>query len=90
MLKNIRPVSLFIGGVLFGSAGLSILASRDAKKAYAHAVAAGIRAKDCLLATVTRVREGVGDVLAEARDINAERAENAVVVEDGSESKERA
>ena len=36
---------LFAGGLLFGTAGLKILGSKDAKKVYAHTTAAVLRAK---------------------------------------------
>jgi hypothetical protein len=29
-------IALFLGGALFGSAGLKILSSRDARKVYSH------------------------------------------------------
>ena len=34
----------FAGGLLFGTAGLKILSSRDAKKVYVHTTAAVLRA----------------------------------------------
>lgn len=85
-IKNIREISVFAGGVLFGTAGLSILASKDAKRAYAHVVAAALRAKDALMTKVTVLRENTGDIIADARDINAKRAEQTVVVLDESEN----
>ena len=77
----------FVGGVLFGTAGLKILSSSDAKKVYVHTTAAALRAKDCVMAAATNVRENVGDVLAEAKDINEKRAAEAeaVVIDDSSE-----
>ncbi len=33
-------IALFLGGALFGSAGLKILSSRDARKVYSHVTAA--------------------------------------------------
>ena len=39
----------FAGGLLFGTAGLKILSSRDAKKVYVHTTAAVLRAKDCVI-----------------------------------------
>lgn len=83
-LKNIRPLSIFAGGVLFGSAGLKILASRDARNVYAHIVAAGMRAKDSLMTSVTSVRENAADIVAQAREIN-EKRETETVVADASE-----
>lgn len=38
---------LFAGGVLFGTAGIKVLSSRNAKKVYTHCTAAVLRAKDC-------------------------------------------
>ena len=67
-------LGLFAGGVLFGTAGIKILSSKDAKKCYANVTAAVLRAKDSVMKTVTTVRENCGDILSEAKDINAERA----------------
>lgn len=83
-LKNIRPLSIFAGGVLFGSAGLKILTSRDARNVYAHIVAAGMRAKDSLMTSVTSARENAADIVAQAREIN-EKRETETVVADASE-----
>ena len=49
-----KKLALFAGGVLFGTAGIDILKSRDAKKLYTHTTAAVLRAKDCVMTTVTR------------------------------------
>lgn len=67
-------IGLFAGGVLFGTAGIKILSSRDAKKCYTTATAAVLRAKDNVMETVTAVRENCGDILTDAREINAARA----------------
>ena len=53
-----KHIGLFAAGLLFGTAGLKILTSEDAKKVYAHTTAAALRAKDCIMHTVTSVREG--------------------------------
>lgn len=65
---------LFLGGVLFGTAGIKILSSKDAKKVYAHCTAAALRAKDSIMETVTTVQENAEDILAEAKQINEDRA----------------
>ena len=70
-----KKAALFAGGVLFGTAGVKILSSKDAKKAYVQATAAVLRAKDCVMDTVTTVQENAGDVLAEAKEINEKRQE---------------
>ena len=74
-------LGLFAGGVLFGTAGVKILSSKDAKKAYTHATAAVLRAKECVMTTATTIKENCDDVLADAKEINEKRAE-AEVVED--------
>lgn len=66
-------VAYFVGGALFGSAGLKLLTSKDAKKAYVHATAAGLRMKDCVMETVTSVQENANDILEAAKDLNEER-----------------
>ena len=42
-MKISEKLGLFAGGVLFGSAGIKLLSSKDAKKAYTHLAAAGLR-----------------------------------------------
>ncbi|MCD8149772.1 MAG: DUF6110 family protein [Clostridiales bacterium] len=80
-----RKIALFAGGVLFGTAGIRILSSRDAKKAYTHTTAAALRAKDCVMTTVTTIKENADDILADAKEINAKRAaEEDEIVEDTS------
>lgn len=36
-------LACFAGGALFGSFGIKLLSSKDAKKAYVHATAVGLR-----------------------------------------------
>ena len=62
-----NKLALFVGGTLFGSVGIKLLSSKDAKKAYVHATAAGLRMKDY-------VKETASDILASAKDLNEERA----------------
>ena len=81
-----KKIGLFAAGVLFGTAGIKLLGSKDAKKVYAHTTAAALRAKDSVMTAVTAVREGADDIYAEAKAINERRAEAvaAAVVEDAS------
>ena len=67
-------IACFIGGTLLGSVGLKLLSSKDAKNAYVHVAAAGLRAKDSVMETVTKVQENAADVMAAAKDLNEERA----------------
>ena len=78
-----RKIGLFLGGVLFGTAGVKVLASTDAKKFYINCLAAGLRAKDCVMTTATSIQENAEDILAEAKDINEKRRQEEVF-EDGS------
>ena len=81
-----KELGLFAAGVLFGTAGIKLLGSRDAKKVYAHTTAAALRAKEDVMKTVTVVRESADDIYAEAKAINELRAEAeaVAVVEDAS------
>ena len=72
---------LFLGGVLFGTAGIKALSSRDAKKAYTHCTAAALRAKKSVMETVTKVQENAEDIYAEAKQINLDREESEKPVE---------
>ena len=74
-LKKIDKVKtgVFAAGVLFGTAGVKILASDDAKKLYTNCTAAVLRAKECILKTAATVQENAGDIYADAQQINEDR-----------------
>ena len=78
--------ALFIGGALFGSAGLRILSGRDARKIYTHATAATLRCRDEVMKHVELVQEGCSDILADAKQINEDRRqmEEAGFIEDSA------
>ena len=82
-----KKLAMFAAGVLFGTAGIKLLSSKDAKKAYTHTTAAVLRAKDSVMKTVTTARENVEHIYSDAKAINEQRAEDeaAAVVEDTSE-----
>ena len=82
-----KKIGLFVGGVFLGTAGVKVLSSKDAKKAYFHCTAAALRAKNSVMKTVSTVQENAEDILAEAKQINDDRiaAENTAVVEDEAE-----
>lgn len=69
-----KKAALFAGGVLFGTAGIKILSSKDAKRMYAEGTAAVLRAKDCVMKTIESIQVNAEDILAEAKHINDERA----------------
>ena len=79
---NWVKLGIFAGGVAFGSVGLKLLGSKDAKKVYAQVTAATLRAKESVMKTVTNVKENAGDILADAKDINEKRDAKNAVIED--------
>ena len=83
MMNFHKGAALFVGGVLFGSAGFKLLSSKDAKKAYTHMTAAALRVQESVMDTVTSVQENAADILASAKEINEQRAkaEEATSVE---------
>lgn len=89
---TMKKIGMFAAGVLFGTAGIKLLGSKDACKVYAHTTAAALRAKDSVMTTVTALREGAEDVYADAKAINERRteAEAAAVVEDTSAEESKA
>ena len=70
-------IALFVGGARFGSAGLKLLGSRDARKVYTHVTAAALRCKETVMRDVETVQEGCSDILADAKAINEQRAKDA-------------
>ena len=83
-----KKLALFLGGVVFGSAGFKMLSSKDAKKVYTQTTAAELRMKDSTMETVSKVQEQAGDILADAKAINEARAAKAEaeVIEDAAEA----
>ena len=81
-ISKMKHIGLFAGGVLFGTAGVKVLASKDAKKLYTGCTAAVLRAKDCIMKTATNLQENAEDIYAEAKEINEERAAAEEAVED--------
>ena len=80
-----KNLALFAGGVLFGSAGIKLLSSKDAKKIYTHPTAAALRMKETVMDTVAAVQENAGDILAEAKELNEQRTAQDEVVKDAAE-----
>ena len=81
-VSAMKKIGLFAGGVLFGTAGVKVLSSKDAKKVYTNCTAAALRAKDCVMKTATTIQENAEDILAEAEQINEKRAaEEAAAVQ---------
>ena len=93
--KKAKNTGLFAAGVLFGTAGIKILTSKDAKNIYTKCTAAVLRGKECVMKTVTSIQENAEDIYAEAQQINEDRAkeeqefaDESKNVEDNSELEE--
>ena len=83
MIKvNTKHSGLFAAGVLFGTAGIKALSSKDAKKLYTNCTAAVLRAKKVVMDTVTTIQENAEDIYADAKQINEDRAAAEEAVED--------
>ena len=83
---NGKHTGIFAAGVLFGTAGIKILSSKDAKKVYTECTAAVLRAKECVMKVATNIQENAEDIYAEAQQINEERATAEEVVTDVEEA----
>ncbi|MFQ9514930.1 MAG: DUF6110 family protein [Eubacterium sp.] len=80
--SGLKKTGIFTAGVLFGTAGIKLLSSKDAKKVYTNCTAAVLRAKDCVMKTATTIQENAEDIYAEAQQINEDRAQKEDVVEE--------
>lgn len=69
-----KTTGIFAAGVLFGTAGIKLLSSKDAKKVYTSCTAAVLRAKEYVMKTAVTVQENAEDIYAEAQQINEDRA----------------
>ncbi|HIY02815.1 MAG TPA: hypothetical protein IAA26_13385 [Candidatus Blautia faecipullorum] len=83
-----KKSGLFAAGVLFGTAGIRILTSKDAKKFYTQCTAAVLRGRECVMNLVAKAQENAGDIYAEAQQINEDRAaeEAEKTVEEAAET----
>ena len=82
---NGKHTGIFAAGVLFGTAGIKILSSKDAKKVYTECTAAVLRAKECVMKVATNIQENAEDIYAEAQQINEDRAEKEAEYADAQE-----
>ena len=69
--------ALFVGGMIASTVGVKLITSKTAKTVYSHTAAAAMRCKDSVMEGVTKVREGCGDIIADAKEINEEKAAKA-------------
>jgi len=69
---NISKTGMFVIGALAGVALVAIVKSQTFKKGCAKLISAGIRLKDEASAFVEQVKEDAEDIVAEAKQQNAE------------------
>lgn len=80
-----KKTGIFAAGVLFGTAGIKILSSKDAKRLYTNCTAAVLRAKECVMNTAATIQENAEDIYAEAQQINEKRAAQDAEIDDFAE-----
>ena len=81
--------------VFFSGQLVSRSSEARTKKLYINCLAAGLRAKECVMTTASNIQANAEDVLAEAKEINRARAEEAFgeeeeAAEDFTETTEKA
>ena len=86
---NWAKIGLFAAGVLFGTAGIKVLGSKDAKKVYTETTAAALRAKECVMTTVTTIKENANDILTDAKEINEQRNKEEVFEDESQAEAEK-
>ena len=85
ILKKIdgKKTGIFAAGVLFGTAGIKLLSSK-----YTKCTATVLRAKECVMKTVTNIQENAEDIYEEAKQINEAEETAAEEAEFADESTE--
>ena len=79
---GLKGAGCFVAGILFGTAGMKVLSSKDAKSVYVKSTAAVLRAKDSVMETVTSIQAGAEDIYAEAKALNEARTAEEEVAEE--------
>ena len=83
---DVKKTGIFAAGVLFGTAGIKVLSSKDAKKIYVSCTAAVLRAKECIMRMAGIVQENAEDIYSEAVEMNKKRAAEEIELEFEDES----
>ncbi|VTX73956.1 DUF6110 family protein [Gemella haemolysans] len=65
----LKTPGVFAGGVAFGTFGLKLLASKDAKKGYSVVLSKLYKAKDGVEGTVSNIKQHADDIVADAKDL---------------------
>ena len=70
---------ILAAGVVIGTAGLKLLTSKEAKKAYVHMAAAGLEVRDYLCDMSGAFRAKVNDIYRKAKELKAQNDAEADV-----------
>lgn len=70
-----KGAALFAGGRAVWLCRVQTAVQQGCQKAYTHATAAALRMKESVMEAVTSVQENAADILASAREINEQRAQ---------------
>lgn len=65
----LKTPGVFAGGVVFGTVGLKLLSSKDAKKGYSVVLSKLYKAKDGVEGTISNIKQHADDVVADAKDL---------------------
>ncbi len=74
----------FAAGLICGAFGDKVLSNPMLRKAVVNVAAAGLRAKDGVIAKTVSLQENAEDILAEAKALNAVKAEMKASDESGA------
>ena len=70
---------ILAAGVVIGTAGLKLLTTKEAKKAYVHMAAAGLEVRDYLFDKSSAFRAEVNDIYQKAKELKAQNDAEADV-----------
>ena len=76
-MLGLEKIKLLGCGFLLGTAGVKVLSSPEAKKAYTQITAVALRGVDEVTRVATSIRENCDDIAAEAKQINERRSAEA-------------
>ncbi len=85
-----RKVGFIAGCIAAGAVATKVLTSDRAKKIYTNATAVALRTKDSIMTEVSKIKEEADDIVAEAKDLNEQKAkkENEIIEDTSKENQE--
>ena len=77
--RSYKTPGLIAAGFAIGTICVKILSSKEAKKCYTHATAAGLRGKEWVMSIYDRIRANCDDIYEDAKVINEVRDAEDVI-----------